>query len=49
MIQPIKAGLLFAHLESDEDSHLDLIAVQRLTIIFSIEASDASISLYAYN
>lgn len=37
MLQQMKTGLLFAHLETDEDSHLDLIAVQRLTIIFSIE------------
>jgi hypothetical protein len=51
MTQPIKTGLLFAHLENDEDSYLGLIAVQRLTIIFSIDASDASISLgtCAYN
>lgn len=47
MIQPINTGSLFAHLENDEDSHLDLTAVQRLTIIFSIEASYASVSLWA--
>lgn len=50
MIEPIKSGLLLAHLENDEDSHLDLIAVQRLTIILSVGASDASIACeYAYN
>lgn len=51
MLQPINTRSLFAHLENDEDSRLDLIAVQRLTITFSMEASDAPVSLCvcAYN